>query len=298
MNTALRAVHDLLRGTDKEQAWLSVAETGRRIAAQRGRFDEAGLRQWIAENDLHVSVTQWRTCLHLLGVIDSAGRLQPVATAGVGTALRLVADSFTAIPQPPTWDLVATVPATLARSVRPVVRRTAAVLLELFEQTRRYVIMTAPFIDTSGIRFFADAAADAGQRGVTVHILTTESSAGLAEPLVRRWADMDGTLVLSVLRTPDSVMGSHAKVVVSDDRRAYIGSANITSGGLSRHLELGVEVDGPRVADLARLLRAVAAEATTYHYGGSVRPRSAADDPGPPSRPVPAQGAGTRALPS
>jgi phosphatidylserine/phosphatidylglycerophosphate/cardiolipin synthase-like enzyme len=264
VNTALRALHDLLCGENKEQAWRSVVKIGYRIEAERGRLDDVATSRWITASGLDVSVTQWRTCLQMLGVIDVAGCLDPTATADVGTALRLVADSFTPIPVPPNWELVATVPPTLGRSLRPVLRRTAAVLLERFEQARKRVILAAPFMDAKGVGFLSDAVVDAGRRGITIQIITTDSSADALNPLRCRWKDATGSLHLSLLRTPDSPLGSHAKVVVTDDSRAYIGSANLTSAGLSRHLELGVEVAGPQVADLARLLRSVAAQSFTH----------------------------------
>ena len=47
-----------------------------------------------------------------------------------------------------------------------------------------------------------------------------------------------------------STLGSHAKVVVVDDERAYVGSANLTAAGLGRHVELGVEIEGAEVQEL------------------------------------------------
>lgn len=42
----------------------------------------------------------------------------------------------------------------------------------------------------------------------------------------------------------------HAKVVIVDEKRAYIGSANFTQTGLGSNFELGVLVDGPLVDDV------------------------------------------------
>lgn len=43
----------------------------------------------------------------------------------------------------------------------------------------------------------------------------------------------------------------HAKLVVSDRKAAYLGSANFSAGGLSKALELGVVVEGEQAAALA-----------------------------------------------
>jgi phosphatidylserine/phosphatidylglycerophosphate/cardiolipin synthase-like enzyme len=46
----------------------------------------------------------------------------------------------------------------------------------------------------------------------------------------------------------------HAKVIIFDDERAYIGSANVTDYGFERYLELGVLLDGPDVAGFGRMV--------------------------------------------
>jgi phosphatidylserine/phosphatidylglycerophosphate/cardiolipin synthase-like enzyme len=48
----------------------------------------------------------------------------------------------------------------------------------------------------------------------------------------------------------DEVMGSHAKVCLVDGAAAYIGSANFTENGLSKHFELGTLVRGQPAGDL------------------------------------------------
>jgi phosphatidylserine/phosphatidylglycerophosphate/cardiolipin synthase-like enzyme len=42
-----------------------------------------------------------------------------------------------------------------------------------------------------------------------------------------------------------------------DRTRGYVGSANLTSAGLARNIEIGVELAGPDVADLAQILSAL-----------------------------------------
>lgn len=46
----------------------------------------------------------------------------------------------------------------------------------------------------------------------------------------------------------------HAKLMLFDDREAYLGSANVTDYGFDRYLELGVLISGPPVADFSRLV--------------------------------------------
>ena len=46
----------------------------------------------------------------------------------------------------------------------------------------------------------------------------------------------------------DTISGSlHAKVIISDDKEAIIGSANFTHSGTDRNFEMGVRLKGPSV---------------------------------------------------
>jgi phosphatidylserine/phosphatidylglycerophosphate/cardiolipin synthase-like enzyme len=262
VNTALRAVHDLLTPAPVSR-WLAVADIGRRLDDRRGGIDRETIDRWVAQARIPTSASQWRLCMTLLGVVAASGRFDDTAAADVATALRLVGDSFLPIPSPPTWELVSTVPRTYAKAIRPVMRRTATVILERFERAEIDVVLAAPFIDEGGISFLTDAAVDAGTRGVDLHIITSEGSEPALAVLRGQWPRNAGSLSITVLRTPDSRLGSHAKVVISDRDHAYLGSANFTAAGLSRHLELGVELEGPQVAELARLMLAIAAHQPT-----------------------------------
>jgi phosphatidylserine/phosphatidylglycerophosphate/cardiolipin synthase-like enzyme len=53
----------------------------------------------------------------------------------------------------------------------------------------------------------------------------------------------------------------HAKLVLADDTRAYIGSSNLQASALERSLELGVIVSGDTCRHLHRVLSAVMAVA-------------------------------------
>ncbi len=45
--------------------------------------------------------------------------------------------------------------------------------------------------------------------------------------------------------------------MVVDRALGYVGSANLTAAGLGRHVEVGVELAGPQVAELTRVLDAL-----------------------------------------
>lgn len=49
----------------------------------------------------------------------------------------------------------------------------------------------------------------------------------------------------------------HAKFCISDGTQGYFGSANLTSLGLSHHVEVGVRLSPTQCSDMLRLLDAL-----------------------------------------
>lgn len=254
MNTALRALHDVLASPRPAARWLEVLARGMEVAAGAAMSD-AKLEEWMRRAGLREPVGQWKACLTLLGVLTEDRRLDEAAAHDVATALRLVGDSFEPRPVPGRWALVATVPPDVA--VRPAMRRTAGVIVNQIERARRTLLLAAPFVDASALQFLGPPLLTAAGRGVQVRMLTSAGSAPVVRELGGRWrADcLGGPLVVAAAPTTTmSTLGSHAKVVVVDDERAYVGSANLTAAGLGRHVELGVEIEGAEVQELGRLL--------------------------------------------
>ena len=128
-------------------------------------------------------------------------------------------------------------------------RTTIGVLVELLSKAKRRVIIGAPFIQPSyGIAdgVLAAALQSTLRRNVNVKVLSTGSSLQVIEQ-DRLLKEASGKLQLfrpSANLTDEHKLGSHAKFCVVDGESAYIGSANLTSPGLSSQLELGVLVHG------------------------------------------------------
>lgn len=148
-------------------------------------------------------------------------------------------------------ELVMTVPeaygAFLAYQTR--CRTTIGVLVQLLSQAKHRVIIGAPFIQPSyGLAdsVLAVALQSALRRSANVEVLSTGSSLQVIEQ-DRLLKEVSGKLQLfrpSANLTDEHKLGSHAKFCVVDGESAYIGSANLTSPGLSSQLELGVLVHG------------------------------------------------------
>jgi phosphatidylserine/phosphatidylglycerophosphate/cardiolipin synthase-like enzyme len=130
------------------------------------------------------------------------------------------------------------------------------VLVQLVAEADKHVAIAAPYIQSELFKAgaFSDAVRSALERNVAICLLSAKDT--LARDEMKRLFDQFGS-GLSVYypaftEFETTQLGSHAKFCISDDRGAYIGSANLTTPGLSKHFELGVLVRG----DAARQMRA------------------------------------------
>lgn len=148
-------------------------------------------------------------------------------------------------------QLVITVPepygAALAHRMR--CRMTLGVLTQLLAQSKRYIVIAAPFMQVGyGLSDgpLADALKAALQRGVNVDIVSTGRGLQTIDVAWLRQG-AQGNLRLLQPRAnilDDQRLGSHAKFCVVDGLSAYVGSANLTGPGLGRNLEMGLLVQG------------------------------------------------------
>jgi phosphatidylserine/phosphatidylglycerophosphate/cardiolipin synthase-like enzyme len=202
---------------------------------------------------------EWLANLRLLKVIDADGQIDRDRASLVGAALELAADSFDPLGPASTWAPVATLPPELRAVLQPPpLRHTAGVLLDLIDRAAEDIRIAAPFADRHAVEFLTQPLIGASHRGVDVTVVTSLGHATLFADLADRWTpDVRSRLRVSEVQTHLSPLGSHAKVLVADSERGYVGSANLTSAGLSRQMEIGVELDGPQVADLTKMLIAL-----------------------------------------
>jgi phosphatidylserine/phosphatidylglycerophosphate/cardiolipin synthase-like enzyme len=142
------------------------------------------------------------------------------------------------------------------------VRATAQVLTGMVREARRELVLT-----TYSARPYPPllaALADAAARGVSVWVVVeTLLGAGSAlqgNPPAQAFAGLSGVALYTwaVDRRPEGAK-MHAKLAVADERTLFVGSANLTAGGLDHNIEAGVLVTGGtaarRAAEHLRALR-------------------------------------------
>ncbi|HVB97160.1 MAG TPA: phospholipase D-like domain-containing protein [Chloroflexota bacterium] len=112
-------------------------------------------------------------------------------------------------------------------------------LLGLIASARHELDLEAEELQDSGIE---TALGQAARRGVQVRVIVPRPGAGVNDPNAfgERTLDGDGVQVRK-LRTPFI----HAKVVIVDEREAFVGSENISKPSLDGNREVGLLISDP-----------------------------------------------------
>ncbi len=272
MNLGLRTLHGRLRKSgDPAVEWRRITSAAERRCDSDGRLG-SGFARISAALGLRGTEFEWIRDLRQLGVIRIDGTWDPERARSVEIALELVGDSFETLGPAVSWVPVATLPREVARALRlPALRQTAGVLLELIDGAVQEVLLAAPYVDAAGLDVLQAALSVALTRRVDVTVVTStgrgEVFASLAGVVGCR--DM-GALRVTEVHTDVSSLGSHAKLVVVDRSRAYVGSANFTAAGFARNVEVGIQVEGAQVDEVARLLDALAGFETPVAVAGTM----------------------------
>lgn len=161
-------------------------------------------------------------------------------------------------------QLVVTLPSDAPSWLADRVDRTNLELRHLAVQAEESVRIAAPYLDPDE-KMLEDIASLPDQ-GVTVRLLTREATGEDVDPNQRksleRLADRISTSARDCFVARDlystnssgrQVRAVHAKAVIIDESRAYVGSANFTQTGLGSNFELGVLLNGSLVNDCVRV---------------------------------------------
>ena len=134
-------------------------------------------------------------------------------------------------------------------------RTTLGVLIELISESKHELIIASPFIQASKELedpVIYEALYLAILRNVKINIFTT----GVGIKLISSDPNFRNRKNIKFFRPEanldnDSKLGSHGKFCISDGKKAYLGSANLTWPGLYGNLEMGILFTG----DLAKKVK-------------------------------------------
>lgn len=155
-------------------------------------------------------------------------------------------------------EVVVTIPKELAPGllVPTATRTTLGVLVELVAASEERIILASPFLQLSSVVCKGPlglALASASRRGVLIDVVCMSGSLRDEDTsaLLTNRVEMAVRVFQPKANLIDSdVMGSHAKFCLVDGRAAYVGSANFTENGLTKHFELGTLIRGQPAKDL------------------------------------------------
>jgi phosphatidylserine/phosphatidylglycerophosphate/cardiolipin synthase-like enzyme len=138
---------------------------------------------------------------------------------------------------------------------------------KILEDVQKELIVIAPYWRMDGVQSLLATASRATFAGVMVTILTQskfrmhpDDSLGL-NYFLRAMRSAGAEVRVLMPRTQEGfVPHVHAKLLVSDGMRAYVGSANFTRSGLDHGIEAGVLTEGEAAQAFAMWARALIAE--------------------------------------
>lgn len=136
--------------------------------------------------------------------------------------------------------------------------------IQTVESATANLTIVAPYFEPRGMGWLHDGLLGVLQRGVTVLMLThnVEDLSSLAsaslEGLRRDSVGQSGSLTVFTA-SPMLQALLHLKIVVADERRALVGSANVTGNGFSANLEAGVLLGPDAAREIGRVVQATIA---------------------------------------
>lgn len=135
-------------------------------------------------------------------------------------------------------------------------------LVELAGEARRRFVIASPFIDSDGLDW-VESLFEATQRHVVHRTLVIRGVKDADKVLMRSREPTLRRLGVNVFKyyiehdpatRPIGYESFHAKLLLADDDKAYVGSSNMTSASRDYSMECGVVVRGPGARPVAALV--------------------------------------------
>lgn len=134
-------------------------------------------------------------------------------------------------------------------------RSTRQALSQVVRESKQYILVVGYQLRSAGQAADSDLVEEfvsAARRGVRFTFVLNEDEANFAALDLARWPAVNRPRVLTWPLRKDDFASLHAKMVIADDVRALITSANLTFHGLSRNIEVGALIEAEVVVQLRR----------------------------------------------
>jgi phosphatidylserine/phosphatidylglycerophosphate/cardiolipin synthase-like enzyme len=133
-------------------------------------------------------------------------------------------------------------------------------LRDVVVSAKRQLVLVAPYLSAGGMRGLLNVMAVAAQSGASLKLITSEldgdegrNRLAIREIFSGEFGATIGPHVRVLTNSPSFHALIHAKVVVADGRRGYLGSANVSWRGMESNLEIGVELNAHQARALDSL---------------------------------------------
>lgn len=141
-------------------------------------------------------------------------------------------------------------------------------LIQLARNAESELLVVTPFFTRFGVDTFVDHLARATDRGVNVTLLTRDvagggDNSGHVSQIFETVVESGKETNLSILEYASDHGRLHAKTLITDRKKAYVGSANLTTYSLKNAIEIGLIVEGSVVEDIVEFFALVEASMDT-----------------------------------
>lgn len=167
-------------------------------------------------------------------------------------------------------EIVATLPSTLPihPDTRKLLPSLSVSIHRLITESKNDIIILNPFFEQTGFDRLASALLAAAERDVDITIITRglndQSSINykvlenlLSQASGRGLSTRFKIYQYQLIQEGRIVLTSHAKILLVDKSKLYLGSANLTEYGMTRFVEAGVILQGQEVVLLVEILTAI-----------------------------------------
>ena len=134
-------------------------------------------------------------------------------------------------------------------------------LIDLLASTSRSAVVLNPFYTKVGFELLKEALLAVPKRGATLTLVTRDICQGTGQnrnytlQLINSLQSTDHQHQLKIYEFNEEQHETatfHAKAVIVDRERAYLGSANMTESSLRNSIELGAVISGESIPELAK----------------------------------------------
>lgn len=189
------------------------------------------------------------------GIVKADGTPNPARAAG----LVVVCDLLTQLPETPTTAspggrLVFSSPAELYTT--PAEHRLDLLVADIIRMAESELHVGSGFWNDQGVDLILEVLQPAvSQRSVKTTLYAHPSAREQVERLRVESANLYKSQLFDIrwYQGPDNSL-MHAKFVVADRSRGYLGTANLTSLGFSHHIEVGVELTPDQASELVEFI--------------------------------------------